>query len=197
MNVRRETLEQWSVKDSMELYGINDWSAGYFTVNSEGEVAVTPFRLPGTPAVSLMDIVKGVKERGMNMPVLLRIGNILDSQIQLLHNSFEKAIKQTGYKGVYKGVYPIKVNQQQQVIEEITKYGMGRHHGLEAGHDRAPPSPGRQMSTCASGKKSRSGNGDGNLATNPGNTLHPRSITFQSMADDESAKRGEMPGAIR
>lgn len=133
MNLRRETLEQWSVKDSMELYGINDWSAGYFTVNPAGEVAVTPFRLPGTPAVSLMDIVKGVKERGMNMPVLLRIGNILDSQIQLLHNSFEKAIQQTGYKGVYKGVYPIKVNQQQQVIEEITKYGAGRHHGLEAG----------------------------------------------------------------
>ena len=123
MNIRRETLERWSVRDSVDLYGINDWGAGYFTINQNGEVAVTPFREPGSPAVSLMDIVKGVKERGMDMPVLLRIGNILDSQIQLLPKSFAKAIKQTGYKGVYKGVYPIKVNQQQQVIEEITKFG--------------------------------------------------------------------------
>lgn len=133
LNIRRETLERWSVRDSVDLYGINDWGAGYFTINQDGEVAVTPFREPGSPAVSLMDIVKGVKERGMDMPVLLRIGNILDSQIQLLHKSFAKAIKQTGYKGVYKGVYPIKVNQQQQVIEEITKFGREHHHGLEAG----------------------------------------------------------------
>lgn len=133
MNIRRETLERWSVRDSADLYGINNWGAGYFTLNNDGEVAVTPFREPGSPSVSLMEIVKGVKERGMDMPVLLRIGNILDSQIRLLHKSFAKAIEQTGYKGCYKGVYPIKVNQQQQVVEEITKFGYNHHHGLEAG----------------------------------------------------------------
>ena len=93
MNIRRETLERWSVRDSADLYGINNWGAGYFTVNNNGEVAVTPFREPGSPSVSLMDIVRGVKERGMDMPVLLRIGNILNSQIRLLHKSFAKAIE--------------------------------------------------------------------------------------------------------
>ncbi len=133
MNIRKETLERWSVRDSEDLYGIKNWGAGYFNINSAGEVAVNPFRDPEKPSVSLMDIVRGVKERGMDMPVLLRISNILNSQIQLLHKSFGKAIEQTGYKGVYKGVYPIKVNQQQQVIEEITKFGRDYHHGLEAG----------------------------------------------------------------
>ena len=133
MNVKKTTLEHWSARHSADLYGINNWSAGYFTVTDQGEVAVTPFREPGTPTVSLMDIIEGVRERGMNMPVLLRIGNILNSQIKRLHSSFRNAIEQTGYKGVYKGVYPIKVNQQQQVIEEITRYGKEFHHGLEAG----------------------------------------------------------------
>ncbi len=133
MNIRRETLERWSIRDAADLYGIHNWGAGYFTVNNDGEVAVTPFREPGSASVSLMDIVKGIRDRGMNMPVLLRIGNILNSQISLLHKSFAKAIKQTKYQGDYKGVYPIKVNQQQQVVEEIATYGNEYHHGLEAG----------------------------------------------------------------
>ena len=86
MNVTKNTLERWSARHSADLYGINNWSAGYFTVTDDGEVAVTPFREPGTPAVSLMDIIEGVRERGMNMPVLLRIGNILNSQIKRLHS---------------------------------------------------------------------------------------------------------------
>ena len=80
-----------------------------------------------------MEIVSGIKARGLGMPVLLRIGNILDSQITLLHESFWKTIASLGYQGEYRGVYPIKVNQQQQVIEELTQFGSRYHHGLEAG----------------------------------------------------------------
>ncbi|MBQ9336861.1 MAG: biosynthetic arginine decarboxylase [Lentisphaeria bacterium] len=132
MNVRKEAFEHWTARDSAELYGIRDWGAGYFDVNEKGELTVTAFGQDG-PAVSLMEIVRGIKERGMDMPVLLRLRNILDTQIRLLHSSFAKAIKQTGFQGQYRGVYPIKVNQQQQVVEEIARFGREYHHGFEAG----------------------------------------------------------------
>lgn len=80
-----------------------------------------------------MDIVSGLKERGMDMPVLLRFSDLLDSRITAINESFRKAIKESGYKGEFRGVYPIKVNQQQQVIEEVTGFGARYHHGLEAG----------------------------------------------------------------
>ena len=133
MNIKKETLEHWTVEDSAELYGIRNWGNGYFNVNDQGELVVSPYQGSNAPSVSLLDVVNGIKDRGMNMPVLLRVSNILDSQIRLLHSSFRKAIKQTGYRGVYKGVFPIKVNQQQQVIEEIVRFGREYHHGLEAG----------------------------------------------------------------
>ncbi|MDD3953873.1 MAG: biosynthetic arginine decarboxylase [Lentisphaeria bacterium] len=133
MNIRKETLEHWTAEDSAELYGIRNWGNGYFDVNEQGELVVSPYQGNNAPSVSLLNVVNGIKDRGMNMPVLLRVSNILDSQIRLLHSSFRKAIKQTGYKGVYKGVFPIKVNQQQQVIEEIVRFGKEFHHGLEAG----------------------------------------------------------------
>lgn len=133
MNIRKEALEHWSAEDSAELYGIRNWGNGYFDVADDGSLVVSPFPGNNAPSVSLLDVVNGIKDRGMNMPVLLRVSNILDSQIKLLHSSFRRAIKQTGYQGVYKGVFPIKVNQQQQVIEEITRFGREFHHGLEAG----------------------------------------------------------------
>ena len=97
MNVRKEAFEHWTPRDSADLYGVRDWGAGYFDVNSQGELTVTAFGKDG-PAVSLMEIVKGIKERGMDMPVLLRLRNILDTQIRLLHSSIAKAIKQTGFQ---------------------------------------------------------------------------------------------------
>jgi arginine decarboxylase len=81
----------------------------------------------------MMDIISGIKERGLKMPILLRLGDILQSRISLLHDSFQTAIDTFGYKGQYRGVFPIKVNQQQQVVEEVTHFGSKYHHGLEAG----------------------------------------------------------------
>ncbi|NMA43247.1 MAG: biosynthetic arginine decarboxylase [Oligosphaeraceae bacterium] len=133
MNQRKEILEKWTVDDSAELYGIRSWGNGYFDINDKGELVILANQGGKTVSASLLDVINGIMERGMNMPVLLRISNLLDSQIRLLHSSFRKAIKQSGYKGVYKGVYPIKVNQQQQVIEEIVRFGKEFHHGLEAG----------------------------------------------------------------
>jgi arginine decarboxylase len=126
-------LERWTVEQSAETYGIRNWGAGYFDVSDTGDVVITPILGNKDVKVSIPDIISGIKDRGLDMPVLLRIENILDSQISHLHESFRKAIASQGYQGEYRGVYPIKVNQQQQVLEEVTKFGSRYHHGLEAG----------------------------------------------------------------
>jgi arginine decarboxylase len=113
------------------MYGINNWGADYFSVSDAGEVIVHPHG-NGT-GVSLRKIVDGLIDRGLDMPVLLRFSDILDSRIQKLHESFGRAIADFEYRGHYRGVYPIKVNQQQQVLEEIAEFGARYHHGFEAG----------------------------------------------------------------
>lgn len=131
--IQNGKLNRWTVENSREAYGIPNWGKGFFEVSDRGEVVATPIRGREHQSISLMEIISGVKERGLGMPVLLRIENMLDSQISILNESFNEAIKQFNYQGQYRGVYPIKVNQQQQVIEEITRFGSRYHHGLEAG----------------------------------------------------------------
>ena len=106
------TMQKWSVEDSAETYGVRNWGAGYFDISRKGEVVIRPFGREGGPEVSVPEIIRGIQERGYDMPVLLRIENILDSQISLLHQTFRAAISELGYKGEYRGVFPIKVNQQ-------------------------------------------------------------------------------------
>lgn len=131
--MRKESLERWSVQKSADLYGIRNWGAGYFDIAPDGDVIYTPGKKHNNSNISLFELVKGIEARGLKMPVLLRFSNILDSQISLLHESFRKAIQNFNYQAEYKGVFPIKVNQQQQVIEEISEFGSRYHHGLEAG----------------------------------------------------------------
>ncbi len=123
----------WTLEQATELYGVDKWGAEYFSINDQGEVVVTPFGARNNTKISLLDIIREIEARGHSMPVLLRIENILGSQIRSLHDAFRTAIKENGYTGEYKGVYPIKVNQQEQVVETITKYGREYNHGLEAG----------------------------------------------------------------
>lgn len=85
------------------------------------------------PGVSLSSVVQGLKERGLDLPVLLRFSDILASRLGLLRDGFQKAIKEFDYQNEFRGVYPIKVNQQQHVIEEIIRFGSACGHGLEAG----------------------------------------------------------------
>lgn len=127
------SLERWTIENSIDLYGIRNWGGGYFDVSDKGEVVINPTGKDPANVVSMMDIISGIKERGLEMPILLRIGDILQSRISLLHENFQAAIKTFGYQGQYRGVFPIKVNQQQQVVEEVTQFGAQYHHGLEAG----------------------------------------------------------------
>lgn len=123
----------WSIEQSASLYGINDWGAGYFGLSDNGEMTAIATQNGQPVKLSLMDIVAGLEQRGHAMPVLLRIENLLDERITLLNKSFAAAINEFDYQGEYRGVFPIKVNQQCHVIEEITKFGGQYHHGLEAG----------------------------------------------------------------
>lgn len=127
------TTNDWSSAQSIELYGIHDWSSGYFSISEQGETVVNASFGDKTVAVPLMDIVAGMKARGLEMPTVLRIENLLDHRIKTLNEAFASAIEQDGYNNHYRGVFPIKVNQQCHVIEEIADFGRHYHHGFEAG----------------------------------------------------------------
>lgn len=126
------------MKDSTRLYGIRNWGAGYFGVSPKGDVVIYPSGENKGVAVSVPEVIRGMHEHGYDIPVLLRIENILDSQITLLHESSRKAIASLGYKGEYRGVFPIKVNQQQHTVEKIARFGSRFHRGLEVGSKVEP-----------------------------------------------------------
>lgn len=131
--MKAEPDRVWISADSAELYGLSDWGTGYFGVAESGEMTVNVQSGGQVLSVSVPDIITGIRDRGLHLPVLLRIENLLDAQIDALNNSFRQAIESLGYRGQYRGVYPIKVNQQCQVIEEIARAGRRWGHGLEAG----------------------------------------------------------------
>lgn len=124
---------EWNINKAEELYRVKNWSSGYFGIDNSGEVIVRPTGTEEGPQVSLYEIAQEIQARGLSMPVLLRIENILGSQIKLLHETFQKTFEENGYQGEYKGVFPIKVNQQEQVVEAISEFGKQYNHGLEAG----------------------------------------------------------------
>ncbi|TKB07614.1 biosynthetic arginine decarboxylase [Desulforhopalus sp. IMCC35007] len=124
---------KWTIEKATDLYGIKRWGADYFSIDDNGDVVVSPFGSDIDTKISLLELIHEIEERGHSMPVLLRIENILGSQIKLLHETFRKAIKESNYNGSFKGVFPVKVNQQEQVIEAISQFGKDYNHGLEAG----------------------------------------------------------------
>lgn len=119
----------WSAAKSADTYAISRWGNDYFGYNDQGLVTVNTLNTQ----VPILDIVDGMIERDLAMPVLLRIENILDAQLYRLNKSFNDAIEQCDYQNSYRGVYPIKVNQQAQVVEEIADFGERFDHGLEVG----------------------------------------------------------------
>ncbi|NLN63590.1 MAG: biosynthetic arginine decarboxylase [Myxococcales bacterium] len=129
----KHITERWKVSDSEELYGIRYWGHRYFNVSEKGEVTVKLKQGDELVDVSMWQIVEGIQFRGLSLPVLLRFRDILDARIALLNESFAKAIAEYEYPGEFRGVYPVKVNQQAEVIKEIIHAGARYHHGLEAG----------------------------------------------------------------
>ncbi len=112
---------------------MESWGHKFFSVNKDGHVAVKLEDGEGSAKVSLHNIIEGLRDRGTHLPVLLRFRDLLHSRITEINEAFREAIRVTKYQGNYRGVYPIKVNQQRQVIEEIAEFGKKYHYGLEAG----------------------------------------------------------------
>ena len=121
----------WTTEDSEKLYGIQDWGAGYFGINDKGNVVIRGDE--GEAEVDLAQITEDLCDRGLRPPILVRVANILENRVKRLTGCFEKAIKEYKYKGHYCGVYPIKVNQQKNLVEELVGFGKSKRLGLECG----------------------------------------------------------------
>ncbi|MEY8839502.1 arginine decarboxylase, partial [Cribrihabitans sp. XS_ASV171] len=115
------------------IYGVEKWGKGLIEVTEGGEIGLRNPRAPEAPAISLPGILHDLEERGIRSPMILRVASYLENEIRHINESFAAAIARTGYKGAYRGVFPIKVNQQAQVIDRIVEFGAPFHHGLEAG----------------------------------------------------------------
>ena len=128
----KNELRAWTVKDAIELYNVKGWGRGFFSINEAGNVEVTPAGR-GSPPIDLKALVDDLRSRGLTLPVLIRFSDILRTRIEQLAGAFREAIVDNEYNGSYYPVYPIKVNQQRHVVEELLEYGRPHHLGLEAG----------------------------------------------------------------
>lgn len=122
----------WSIQDAVEHYRVDQWGAGYVGINSQGHVELSPLGEEGTK-IDLHEVVTGLHERGVNTPVLLRFSDLIDHRLNAINDAFLRAIKDNEYTGEYQAVYPIKVNQQHQIVNEIARYGQGLGFGMEVG----------------------------------------------------------------
>src|SRR5437870_6841403 len=127
-----ELMEKWKVADALETYGVRHWGKGYFSVNKSGHVTVHPTKNPDQ-AIDLKELVDNLQARGIQLPILLRFTDILRHRVGEIADAFKNAIQEYNYQGRYCCVYPIKVNQQRHVVEEILDFGKPFHFGLEAG----------------------------------------------------------------
>ncbi|HSR96336.1 MAG TPA: biosynthetic arginine decarboxylase [Kofleriaceae bacterium] len=145
--IAHDPLRRWTAADANDTYNIPRWGCGYFGVNDQGNLIVTPrpngdassTPVPGVVhidapgAIDMKELIDELVARGIQLPILLRFSDILRARIELLCGAFTSAIREYGYGGQYRGVYPIKVNQNRTVVEEIIEFGRPYHYGLEAG----------------------------------------------------------------
>jgi arginine decarboxylase len=122
----------WTTDDSRHLYNIDGWGIGYFGINEQGHVTVHPRRHEGD-SLDLYELALDLQEQGVGLPLLLRFSDILRTRVEIVSERFRRAIAESEYEGRYLTVYPIKVNQQRHVVEEILEYGKPYGVGLEVG----------------------------------------------------------------
>lgn len=127
-----DPIEKWKIHDALDLYGVRNWGKGYFGVNKSGHVVVYPEKIPER-YIDLKELIDQLQARGIQLPILLRFTDILRHRVGEIHAAFQSAIQEYGYGGQYCCVYPIKVNQQRHVVEEILDFGKPFNFGLEAG----------------------------------------------------------------
>lgn len=122
----------WSIEEAKNLYNVHRWGADYFDINQAGHVVCRPLQAAGGE-VALNDIITEARKRGLKFPLLVRFQDILRHRVGVLNKAFQQAIREYEYQGTYRGVFPVKVNQLREVVEEILDAGRPYHFGLEVG----------------------------------------------------------------
>ncbi|MCL2001019.1 MAG: biosynthetic arginine decarboxylase [Planctomycetes bacterium] len=128
-NKKSNPMENWGPDDAAELYGVDRWGKGVFGVSVSGNAVMRA----GPNAVDLKALVDEIRLRGLELPVLIRFTDILRHRFNVIHDAFRLAMREHDYKGEFRPVYPIKVNQHRHIVEDIVSIGAEFHHGLEAG----------------------------------------------------------------
>ncbi|MGH9379241.1 MAG: biosynthetic arginine decarboxylase [Thermoanaerobaculia bacterium] len=132
MTEPRPAAADWTLADAVETYQIDGWGNDYVSINERGHLVVQPGG-PGTPGIDLKALVDELQERGIGLPILIRFSDLLKARLDELHTAFAQAIEEYGYGAGYRGVYPIKVNQDRYVVETLLAAGRRWNFGLEAG----------------------------------------------------------------
>ena len=127
-----EMKTEWDVESAIATYNVEGWGDGYFTVNSSGNVEARPLKEDGG-SIDLLEVVNEARARNLGFPLLIRFQDLLRHRVESVNHAFQSAISEFGYGNGYRGVFPIKVNQLREVIEEIVDAGQQFHFGLEAG----------------------------------------------------------------
>mgnify|MGYP002777176100 CR=1 FL=1 len=127
-----QPAKSWTIEDSEELYRITGWGEPYFSINAAGHVTVSPQGDRGG-SLDLFELVNALKLRNLGLPLLIRFSDILEDRIERLNAAFSRAIARYNYPGVYRGVFPVKCNQQRHLVEALVKFGKPYQFGLEAG----------------------------------------------------------------
>ena len=126
-------VESWTIQRSADLYQVRGWGHPYFTINQAGHVEVVPDPERPSLTIDLYDLVNDLDARGLELPLLLRFSDVLKDRIKRINECFARAIEEYQYKGAYRGVFPVKVNQQKHFIDEVVEFGAPWRLGLEAG----------------------------------------------------------------
>ena len=124
--------ESWDIPSAIALYNIDRWGSGYFTINRVGNIQVMPTQSQNR-AIDLMEVIREARERNLTFPLVVRFQDLLRHRVETINRAFQSAISEANYQNVYKGVFPIKVNQLREVVEEIMDAGRPYAFGLEAG----------------------------------------------------------------
>ncbi|MEI6351947.1 MAG: biosynthetic arginine decarboxylase [Verrucomicrobiota bacterium] len=124
--------QDWNIDSAIALYNIDRWGTGYFSINQRGHVEILPTQSP-TAAIDMMEVIEDAQDRGLTFPLVLRFQDLLRHRVETINTAFQSAITEFGYQNNYRGVFPIKVNQLREVVEEIVDAGASFHFGIEAG----------------------------------------------------------------
>ena len=134
MGLTRTAMQQpWDIPAAVSLYNVDRWGLDYFSINERGNVQVCPTQNPKTP-IDIMELIAEARsEFGLGFPMVLRFQDLLRHRVETINKAFHAAIEKYEYRNTYRGVFPIKVNQLREVVEEIMDAGKAYHFGIEAG----------------------------------------------------------------